>query len=72
MTAASPDPAVWLKAQRSQNSNGCIEQCRPDTQVSVRDTKQHGQGPTLRMSRSAYATWIASAKDGELDHLAGL
>ncbi len=37
--------------------------------VEVRDTKQHGQGPTLTLGRGAFATWIAGAKAGELDHL---
>ncbi len=68
MTAATPDPAQWIKARRSQNANGCVEM-RQMVSVEVRDTKQHGQGPTLTLDRGAFAAWIAGAKAGELDHL---
>jgi folate-dependent tRNA-U54 methylase TrmFO/GidA len=68
MTAATPNPTHWIKAQRSQNANGCVEMRRVES-VEVRDTKQLGQGPTLTVDRAAFARWIAGAKAGELDHL---
>lgn len=70
MTAATPNPTHWIKARRSQNANGCVEMRRTGS-VEVRDTKQHGQGPTLTIDRGAFALWIAGAKAGELDHLMG-
>lgn len=70
MTASTPDPSDWIKARRSQNANACVEM-RQVGPVELRDTKQQGQGPTLKVSPAAFATWVASAKSGELDHLAG-
>ncbi|GLY28963.1 DUF397 domain-containing protein [Kineosporia sp. NBRC 101731] len=71
MTENVKNPSEWVKARRSTNSNACVEMRRLE-HVEVRDTKQRGHGPTLQLGQAAYATWLAGAKSGELDHLAGL
>ncbi|GAB6898188.1 DUF397 domain-containing protein [Kineosporia succinea] len=69
MTADAPDPSTWIKAQKSAQANSCVEM-RRTANVEVRDTKQHGHGPTLHLNGTAFAAWVAGAKAGELDHLA--
>lgn len=64
------DPSTWVKASKSAQANNCVEM-RSTSSVEVRDTKQHGHGPTLQLDRGAAAAWLAGAKAGELDHLLG-
>ncbi|MBT0774280.1 DUF397 domain-containing protein [Kineosporia sp. J2-2] len=65
------DPQRWVKASRSAGDNACVEQRRTPRAVEVRDTKQHGAGPTLGMTPTAFADWLSAAKAGELDTLLG-
>ena len=65
MTSETP----WIKATASSNGNNCIEQRRHDGLVEVRDTKDHGAGPTLRFTPEEYAAWLDGARSGEFDHL---
>jgi hypothetical protein len=65
----STNVTQWIKASASGGSGQCVEMRRHDQAVEVRDTKAHGQGPTLRIAPSAFASWIDAAKNGELDHL---
>jgi len=64
----SSDPALWVKASRSGGNGQCVEMRRHDDAVEVRDTKAHGNGPTLRVTSGQFAAWIEGAKNGEFDH----
>lgn len=66
---STTDPTLWIKASRSGGNGNCVEMRQHDAKVEVRDTKQHGTGPTLRVSAAGFAAWIESAKNGELDSL---
>jgi hypothetical protein len=65
----STDSDQWIKATKSAETGNCIEMRRHDDAVQVRDTKEHGQGPTLTVTPVAFSAWVTSAKDGQLDHL---
>jgi hypothetical protein len=64
------DPTQWIKASRSGSSGECVEMRQHAGAVEVRDTKQQGEGPSLRVSGAAFAAWLEGAKSGEFDHLA--
>jgi len=68
--STTPDPSKWIKSARSSANGSCVEMRQHAAAVEVRDTKQHGVGPTLRLAPVGFAAWIAGAKSGELDHLA--
>jgi hypothetical protein len=59
----------WVKARRSTDNNACVEMRRTPEDVQVRDTKQHGSGPTLQLRPIAFAAWLAGAKSGAFDDL---
>jgi hypothetical protein len=45
----------WRKSSYSGNGGGsCIEVADDDSRILVRDTKQHGYGPTLQFSSDAW------------------
>jgi hypothetical protein len=64
------DPTQWIKASASGANANCVEMRQHDASVEVRDTKQHGHGPTLRFDPTEFAAWVEGAKNGEFDHLA--
>jgi hypothetical protein len=66
---ATPDPPKWVKASRSGNQGSCVEMRQHSNAVEVRDTKDSGDGPTLRFTASEFAAWVDGAKRGEFDHL---
>ena len=58
----------WIKASASGGSGGnCVELRRYAGAVEVRDTKAHGQGPSLELTPAQFAAWLDGAKNGELD-----
>ena len=62
----------WVKASKSGGNGGdCIEMRAHAGAVEVRDTKAHGNGPTLGLSKAEFASWLEGAKNGEFDHLIG-
>ncbi|MCE0537136.1 DUF397 domain-containing protein [Kineosporia rhizophila] len=67
--STTPEPTQWIKSELSSANGSCVEMRQHAAAVEVRDTKQHGQGPTLRLAPAGFASWIAGAKSGELDHL---
>ena len=67
MSAADTE---WIKSQRSDQNGSCVEMRGHAGTVEVRDTKQHGAGPTLGLTRDQFTTWLAGAKSGEFDRLA--
>lgn len=63
------DPTRWIKATASGSDGNCVEMRRVDGTVEVRDTKDHGSGPTLRFTPAEFAAWIDGANRGEFNHL---
>ena len=59
----------WIKARASDNSWSCVEMRRHGSAIEVRDTKDHGTGPTLRYTSAEWAAFLDGAKKGEFDHL---
>lgn len=59
----------WIKATKSADNNSCVEMRGNGDAVEVRDTKQHGAGPTLGFTKAQFAAWVDAAKRGELDVL---
>jgi hypothetical protein len=64
------DPTQWIKASASAGNGACVEMRRQEGLVEVRDTKQHGTGPSLGFSPTAFAAWVDAARQGEFDSLA--
>lgn len=61
----------WIKASKSGGNGGdCVEMRSHAGAVEVRDTKDHGHGPTLRLTPAEFASWLDGARRGEFDHLA--
>ena len=65
----SNDRTQWIKASASGGSGNCVEMRQHDDAVEVRDTKAHGEGPTLAFSKAEFAAWLDGAKNNEFDHL---
>ena len=47
--------AGWRKSSYSNDSGNCVEVAPADAAVGVRDSKQHGRGPVLEFTRTAWA-----------------
>lgn len=53
----------WRTASYSSNGGGeCIEVADDDSRVLVRDTKQHGHGPTLQFTPDAWRRFAKQVK----------
>jgi hypothetical protein len=52
----------WRKASFSGNGANCVEAGRVPGAVLIRDTKDNGQGPVLRVSSEAWEKFTASLK----------
>lgn len=60
----------WRKSSFSQGQGACVELADLGDGVAVRDSKDPG-GPVLRFTRAELAAFLAGAKAGEFDDLAG-
>lgn len=67
MTTTPDTP--WIKATASGDQGSCIELRRHDGMIELRDTKDHGGGPTLRFRSDELAAFLDGARKGEFDHL---
>lgn len=67
---SSTPTSQWIKASASGSNGQCVEMRSHAGAVEVRDTKDHGTGPTLAFSPAAFAAWRDAAQRGELNHLA--
>lgn len=65
------DTTPWQKATASDTGN-CVELRRNGDVVELRDSKDHGDGPTLGFTKAELAAFLDGAKKGEFDHLADL
>ena len=63
------DRTLWIKATASGGQGECVELRRSGGMVEVRDSKQHGTGPTLRFTGTELAAWLDGARKGEFNHL---
>jgi hypothetical protein len=52
----------WRKASFSGNGANCVEAGHDPGAVLIRDTKDNGQGPVLRVSSEAWEKFTASLK----------
>ena len=59
----------WRKSSYSGGNGGdCVEVAQlPDGSHAVRDTKDHGHGPTLRFTAGEWAAFTAAVRTGEFD-----
>lgn len=61
---ADPDAASWRKSSRCAHGD-CVEVGSPRAAtVAVRDTWQHGAGPSLAFTPVAWRSFIAGVKHG--------
>jgi Domain of unknown function (DUF397) len=59
--------AIWRKARRSQHNGGCVEVAvNLDGVVAVRDSKRPEAGAHV-VGRSAFAAFLADAREGRYD-----
>ena len=63
------DTTPWVKASASDEKGSCVEMRRSGDMIEVRDTKDQGNGPTLRFTEAEFAAWLDGARKGEFDHL---
>ena len=59
----------WIKASASGQESACVEMRRHDGMIEVRDTKNQGQGPTLRFTGAECAAWLDGERKGVFDRL---
>ncbi|MBN1171411.1 MAG: DUF397 domain-containing protein [Micromonosporaceae bacterium] len=60
----------WTKASKSGGNEGaCVEVRRHAGMIEVRDTKDAGNGPTLRFTAPEWDAFLDGAHSGEFDHL---
>jgi hypothetical protein len=65
--------AQWWKSSRSAGSNGgaCVEftdsALTTHGVVGVRDTKDHGRGPIIAVSGTAWRNFLTVVRDGQVD-----
>jgi hypothetical protein len=60
---------VWRKSS-SSGDRECVEVAEDGTDVLIRDSKDDGSGPVLRITRSEMTALIQGVKAGEFDDLA--
>jgi hypothetical protein len=54
--------AQWRKSTYSNGSGACVEVGHATGRIAVRDTKDHGTGPVLRLSPDDWARLLKSVK----------
>jgi hypothetical protein len=65
------DGLNWRKAAASAGNGACVELAPTAGGVAIRDSKDPG-GPVLSFTRAELAAFLAGAKGGEFDDLAGV
>ncbi len=63
------ETVAWRKSSLSVDNGSCVEvgKIAGSTDVMMRDTKAHGQGPMLRFTRAEIQAFIGGVKAGEFD-----
>ncbi|HTU74724.1 MAG TPA: DUF397 domain-containing protein [Trebonia sp.] len=54
--------AAWRKSSHSGNEGNCVEVGHVPGLVAVRDTKDNGNGPVLRVNRADWTRLVKSIK----------
>jgi Domain of unknown function (DUF397) len=70
MTQDAPTPPVltWTKAKASDSNGSCLEVAQhPEGGRYVRDSKNHGGGPTLYFTAAEWTAFLDGARNGEFD-----
>lgn len=57
----------WFKSSYSGGGNECVELNLDTGAARVRDSKQGGAGPVLRVTSAALAAFTASIKAGQFE-----
>lgn len=61
----------WIKSRHSNATGNCVELAAlADGSVALRNSREP-DGPALVYTKAELAAFLAGAKDGEFDHLAG-
>ncbi|MGI9000622.1 MAG: DUF397 domain-containing protein [Pseudonocardia sp.] len=71
MTPTEPDftGAAWFTSSYTEgNSTQCVEVAFVPGWVGVRDTKDHGQGPILTFTHTAWTAFLTGIHHNELTH----
>jgi hypothetical protein len=71
MSAAGLAGVTWRKSKRSGQRGNCVETTMLEGgEVALRNSR-HPHGPALIFTRDEMAAFLAGAKDGEFDDIAG-
>ncbi|MGH3855883.1 MAG: DUF397 domain-containing protein [Pseudonocardiaceae bacterium] len=59
--------AGWRTSTHSSNGGDCVEVDFTAAGVEMRDSKARGTGPTLHVTATEWAAFVAGARNGEFD-----
>jgi hypothetical protein len=59
-------PTAWRKSTHCGPNAGCVEAARLTAHVGVRDSKQSGEGPVLRLSPDGWRALLDRIKTGAI------
>jgi hypothetical protein len=64
----APAVLTWIKATASDSNGSCLEVAQhPEGGRYVRDSKDHGGGPTLYFTAAEWTAFLDGARNGEFD-----
>jgi hypothetical protein len=62
---ATADRLAWRTSSHTSNGQACVEVAPATDAVLMRDTKDRGAGPILRVGYPEWAAFLAGIRDGE-------